>query len=117
MFLFQINSHFLSKDSIKILPRNNLVCVIIESQHNELKILAIDRKPKIYPETDISLVKYIIVKNENITLFINGNCGIALLDEISKNRKIESYQISLSNINKINKIIKIKDKFVQIISI
>ena len=115
--LISINNNYLSKPGVEIIARNNFVCLILPYKYNEMKILIIDRKPKIYPQTDYSLTKYILGKNENISLYVNGNSGIAISDEIKKYKNIKEYNISLDNINKINGLLNSKEKFVQIIKL
>ena len=88
---------------------------MIENEgHNASTILIIDRKPKIRPKNDLSVVNYLQNKEKQIYFYYSGNSGINIADNL-KGQKFTQKNINISTQRKLKKLLKITSEIPQII--
>lgn len=102
-------------DNLKVIPRSQFVCIELPAEKNRKLIVVADRKPSIYPFHDFAMQEYLKSKKEKLLIAYNGNAGINLIDNISKDREVAKVELTLEAQEKIQKILKIKKHIPQII--
>ncbi|MEI6090983.1 MAG: ComEC/Rec2 family competence protein [bacterium] len=102
-------------DELKVIPRGQYVCIELPAQKNHKLIVIADRKPRIYPFQDFAMQEYLKSKKEKLLVAYNGNAGINLIDNISKDKEIRKVELTLEAQEKIQEILKIKKHIPQII--
>jgi ComEC/Rec2-related protein len=98
----------------KIYPREKLVAAFLP-ESDSLLVILIDRKPSEYPAVDYSLLNYIERMDKNLTVAINGNCGIALTDKLKKSKRFRIIEIPVEMQRSIAKSLNINEELPQII--
>jgi competence protein ComEC len=102
-------------DNLKIIPRSQFVCIELPAEKNNKLIVIADRKPKTYPYQDFAMQEYLKSKKEKLLVAYNGNAGINLIDNISKDKDIAKIELTIDAQKEIKKILKINRQIPQII--
>lgn len=102
-------------DDLKIIPRGQYVCIELPAEKNRKLIVIADRKPSTYPFQDYAMQEYLKSKKEKLLVAYNGNAGINLIDNISKDKALTKVELTLEVQEKIQEILRIKKQIPQII--
>lgn len=93
------------KEEIEIIPRNQFVASIIPIENNKKFVYIADRKPAQYPFRDFSFEKYLLKQSDTLIFGYGGNAGIALLDEIKKNKEYKTFELPIDIQLKLNELL------------
>ena len=89
---FALNLNDGNGREIEIYPRAKYVALIFKNSGKNYCLL-FDRKPHLFPSRDLAMEKYISRLNGDVILAVNGNVGIAISDQIKKQRMIRIVEV------------------------
>ncbi len=79
-------------DTLQIFPRMKYVAIVIPSKEKSICLL-LDRKPRQFPSGDKAMEKYITSLSGKLVIGVSGNAGIAVSDNIKKQRDVTILEI------------------------
>jgi competence protein ComEC len=96
-------------ESIVVVPKQNLTAVILNKNIQNEYLLLFDRKAKNKTRKDFDISKYILNNEKIKSIAITGNSGIATIDAVKNEKKINYYELDLSQQNRIISLLNLSE--------